>query len=104
MPCTTPDSFDKNVKELYDKDGNINAKIEQKLKQHMRELENQIIKYKDENAAVGALYNVSNSNLTAYYLKEEMMDIYRLQYITNILMIFGIIGLIIICYFAAKKV
>ena len=44
MPCTTPDSFDKTVKELYDKDGNINAKIEQKLKQHMRELEHQIIK------------------------------------------------------------
>jgi len=96
----TPEQFSKKVDKLYN-GKELNTDIKTKIDKHLHNIQNEISDYQTKNNSLASIKNTKPTNIAAYTLVKDTAELYKLQYISNVLIILGIF---LLCYFSFKKI
>jgi len=96
----TPKEFSKKVDKLYN-GKQVNVTIKKEIDKDLRDIQNEISNYQTKNNSLASIKNTKPINIAAYTLVKDTTELYKLQYISNVLIILGIF---LLCYFSFKKI
>lgn len=96
----TPEQFSKKVDKLYN-GKEVNSVIKKAIDKDLRDIQNEISGYQTKNNSLASIKNTKPTNIAAYTLVKDTTELYKLQYISNVLIILGIF---LLCYFSFKKI
>lgn len=96
----TPKEFSTTVDKLY-KGKEVNPDIKTQIDKHLHDIQDEISDYQTKNNSLASIKNTKPTNIAAYTLVKDTAELYKLQYISNVLIILGIF---LLCYFSFKKI